>query len=842
MIIALGILISCDAATSSLPPTTIPTLTYTPTQEAITPSLMAVATQFISTTATIVPSLTPIPSPTITSPLDAIPSYPTLSVTEEMSFELVNQWAGRIEAMAISGEIAYLGEGMHLTLLNIADPLAPKLLGQSQTFPDIVHAILVREHVAYLGVGTSVLTLDISNPKFPTLVDELDLPGPVTHLALENDILVAGISFAPSDLDENGLGLLATIRISQLNQLQQLDIVMLPWSINAMALGNKFVYTSNPTDETFYAVNIADPTNLPDPIAFSVASLTYSLQIQDQTLFVGGGLSNLSAWAIDSLSQPEKLWELQAKPDSDFGLGVVTDFVIVNNHAYLGTISYHGQIIGPLALELPTPVKVNQTIQTSASVAYKDGYVYFADGALTIYDVINEDGTPVGGFANPAVGDVATTDNIGVFIEGSGQQASNNNALYTITLPDLGLLGEYSDEKRCHQCSSSFIELEIAANIAYVSASDDGLRIISLEDRGNPELLAFLDTTNGFSDLRVAGMAIGNSRIFATNRSCDGLNLLVFDLLDLHHPHLMSKLGLDGCIEKLAVNDEMLLAAVNDSDGDGSKIYLFDIVSPELRDLRVITLSESVNDIQLLNSTAIVATTKGINTLATNDPTTVDVNGELLIPGGVYRIAIQDNIVFATTIADSSHGLLAIDLTVPSAPRLVGRFALPTKGEISGTNEYLLVGNPTMGLVLLQIKTLEDGSTNQPVTPAEQTNATVCLPPPDLLETEVDIVADPFCIVWIDEFTDETGFQIVLEYPQSGEQFVYETEANVTQFLVSEAEAPRLAESQEQCLKRKDWQVKVAALRPSGLHPFAATAVTIECNPSLLPTATRVTP
>lgn len=842
--ITLITLISCDTVASSLPPTPTYTITPlpTPSEETMTPSVMVVATRIVSTTATIVPASTPVPSPTIASPVEVISSYPTLAITEEVSFELVNQWAGQIEAIAIADNIAYLGEGMHLTILSIADPPAPRLLGQSQTFSDIVHAILVRENIAYLGVGASVITLDVSNPKLPTIIDEISLPGSVTHLALENNILVAGTNFTPSDSHENGLGLLATIRISQLNHLQQLDLVVLPWPINAMVLGNKVLYVSNPTDATFYAVNITDPTNLPDPIAFSVAPLTYSLQVQDQTLFVGGGLSNLSAWKIDSLSRPEKLWEIQAEPDSDFGLGVVTDFVIVKNIAYLGVISYHGQTIGSLALEVPTSVEGNQAIQTSSSVAYQDGYIYFADGELAIYDVIHGGHAPVGGFANPEVWDVAATDDIGVFIDGNEQQANNNGALYTVTLPDLGLLGQYPDEKRCQRCYSSFVEFEIANNIAYVSASDDGLRVISLEDQGNPELLASLDATNGFSDFRVAAMAIDSKRLFATNRSCNGLNLLIVDLLDLYHPHLLSKIGVEGCIEKLVINNDTLFVAVNASDGESSKIYLFDIVSPEPRALGVATLSESINDIQLLNNTAIVATVTGIKTVAADDPANIHINGELLIPGGIYRIAIQDNIVFATTIADSSHGLLAVDSTVPSVPRLVGRFALPTKGELSVNNEYLLVGNPTMGLVVLQIKILEESSTEQTVTLTEQTDTTVCLPPSDLLETEVDILAAPFCIVWIDKFTDETGFQIVLEYPQSGEQFVYETEANVTQFLVPQADAPRLAESQEQCLKRKDWQVKVAALRPGGLHPFAETAVTIECNPTLLPTATRATP
>lgn len=132
-------------------------------------------------------------------------------------------------------------------------------------------------------------------------------------------------------------------------------------------------------------------------------------------------------------------------------------------------------------------------------------------------------------------------------------------------------------------------------------------------------------------------------------------------------------------------------------------------------------------------------------------------------------------------------------------------------------------------------------STTQLVTPAEQTNATVCLPPPGLLETEVDIVADPFCIVWVDDFTDETGFQIVLEYPQSGEQFVYETEANITQFVVPEADRPRLTESLEQCMRRNAFMVQVVALISDNKQKVGGLGANIECGgpgSQPLPTAT----
>lgn len=82
-----------------------------------------------------------------------------------------------------------------------------------------------------------------------------------------------------------------------------------------------------------------------------------------------------------------------------------------------------------------------------------------------------------------------------------------------------------------------------------------------------------------------------------------------------------------------------------------------------------------------------------------------------------------------------------------------------------------------------------------------------------LQETEVDITGSPFCIVWIDEFDDEVGFRVHLNYFGSGERFVYEVSPNVTQLIVPEMDTPRLNESFEQCIYRNSFMVEVVALR-----------------------------
>lgn len=102
-------------------------------------------------------------------------------------------------------------------------------------------------------------------------------------------------------------------------------------------------------------------------------------------------------------------------------------------------------------------------------------------------------------------------------------------------------------------------------------------------------------------------------------------------------------------------------------------------------------------------------------------------------------------------------------------------------------------------------------------------------------------VVSPFCIVWRDEFEDEQGFRIHLDYSPSGERFVYEVGPNVTQLIVAEANAPRLTESFEQCRQRNAYVIQVVALRPDTDWRVGSMAANIECGSvegTLLPTAT----
>ena len=122
-----------------------------------------------------------------------------------------------------------------------------------------------------------------------------------------------------------------------------------------------------------------------------------------------------------------------------------------------------------------------------------------------------------------------------------------------------------------------------------------------------------------------------------------------------------------------------------------------------------------------------------------------------------------------------------------------------------------------------------------------EATATDC-PIPEMLAQNKLGLASPDCIVWLDNFDNETGFIVRLGYPRSGDWFLYHTPANVTAIHIPPEDAPRLMESAEQCQNRQSIVVEVTAVLPDGERRFAGMGLDTECDLRQLPTATAVPP
>ena len=101
-----------------------------------------------------------------------------------------------------------------------------------------------------------------------------------------------------------------------------------------------------------------------------------------------------------------------------------------------------------------------------------------------------------------------------------------------------------------------------------------------------------------------------------------------------------------------------------------------------------------------------------------------------------------------------------------------------------------------------------------------------CARPANLPLNKVAQVGPGYCLVWLDEFNDERGFRIVINYGER-ERFTYQVAPNTTEFIVPPAEAPRF---DPPACRRADFSLSIYALRPSGEALVGGFATDSECG------------
>src|SRR5690606_11962494 len=120
----------------------------------------------------------------------AAPSAPHNNMT------VLGVYGGAMNSMTLDGDLAYIGQGALVAIVDISNPTQPARIGQSTLLPALVTAIAVSQGYAYAALGTAGLAVvDVQDPANPVLVGVLDTPGSAT------DLLVVGSALWVADGD-----------------------------------------------------------------------------------------------------------------------------------------------------------------------------------------------------------------------------------------------------------------------------------------------------------------------------------------------------------------------------------------------------------------------------------------------------------------------------------------------------------------------------------------------------------------------------------------------------------------------------------------------------------------
>jgi hypothetical protein len=110
-----------------------------------------------------------------------------MPIETELAFEVVNQIGGRITAVQVSDDYAYVGIGPRLVVLDVSNASQPEIIGQSDILPGVVQDIAFAGNHVFVSTGENGFwIIDVSYPYAPQIVSFEPQPSTVAHLEYQD--------------------------------------------------------------------------------------------------------------------------------------------------------------------------------------------------------------------------------------------------------------------------------------------------------------------------------------------------------------------------------------------------------------------------------------------------------------------------------------------------------------------------------------------------------------------------------------------------------------------------------------------------------------------------------
>ncbi|MFI0608847.1 MAG: LVIVD repeat-containing protein [Anaerolineae bacterium] len=527
--------------------------------------------------------------------------------------QTIGQWGGPAQALAVSGNRAYLGQGPRVQVLDLSQAGSPQWLGESPILPGVVEDLAVQDGYVYVAAGEGGLrVLDLSDARAPREVGTLDTSSPPRAVVVHGAHAYVATS----------LGLLV-VDVSQPAQPREVARVYGLGSARALALVGDQLYM------TMGAQLVV--LDLSSPAAPLSLGATDRLPGEVAALVVDGGHAVLAAGSagllvidvtdpsrpiqVGQLDTPGMAVDVALAPGgqaivADQGVGLeVVDVAMPAQPRSLGGLealpgSYRLAVAGATAyvVDRDLGLRVVDLIQPAAPRL-------LATLATTIQaDDLAIDGTSA--YAVGMYGGLAVLDLSGPGLprvtgrlpDARARRIAVANGMAYLANGAEGLqiidVGDPAAPRRRARIGTSGQAYAVVADgaFAYVADNDKGLTIVDVRNPDAPRIVDSVDTPGRVLDVVLAG-----SFALLADNWAGGLR--VIDVTDPTQPREVSSLQTPGSAHAVTASGK--LALVNDGD-DGLRVV--DISDPRApREVAAWDPEGVSTDIQRIGDRAYVA-------------------------------------------------------------------------------------------------------------------------------------------------------------------------------------------------------------------------------------------
>lgn len=544
--------------------------------------------------------------------------------------ELVGQFAGHSDVIAVQGNYAYVGVNSRLIILDVADPARPRKVSELLLWDFPIEDIAVSGTYVYVAAGLSYLQIvDVSNPASPQQVAVYQ-PTPKDGVY---GVAVRG-AYAYVAADAGGL---KVVDISTPGRPQQVGSSRVAWA-RRVAIDGQYAYVVTRWGG-LVVVDVADPTN-PTSVGFHDEA--------DRT----GASPRGTGYATHRNAEPDDRREF----DGD------ADIAVSNGYAYLTTDAG----FRVLSLASPAqPAEVGRLEDGGYRLALQGQFAYLA-AAEGLRVVSLADPTQPFELAlqwDGAGVDVAAAGNHVYIAAGPGgvEVASVANPAQPVYIGHYNTPGEIWD-------------VTVNGDYLYLS-NPSGFRIVSVASSANPTETGFLAGTrvDGSQWTGVFGSAVREDYAYIAT---GGLSVVrVADPRDPQEVGHTDPQGTETSLDLAVSGNYAYVYTVHNSwRGSWGEVRVVNVADPTrpTQEGYFRELNGGGHGIAVSGNYLYVADGYGgiwVLNIA-NPPSPVQV-ARYDTPGQALSVVVSDNLAY---VADGTHGLLVLDISDPVRPRRVGGF------------------------------------------------------------------------------------------------------------------------------------------------------------------------
>lgn len=446
--------------------------------------------------------------------------------------EFVAQLGGTALAVDVLGDVAILGEGPRLVTLDLSDPENPVEIGRSAPLPNhIVDLAVTGDHVVAAADLYGLRILSVEDPAHPVEIGSI-----APHDSALGVFVVGDTAY----LADRGEGL-AIVSLEDKTAPQIIGSLDTPGTAYDVVVAGDYAYVADMRGG-LRVVSVADPTEPIEVGSCETVEDAVDVFLDGEIAYVANQYDGLEIVSVADPANPVHLASLR--------IDRPTDILVMGDLLYVST-EWSGIVVVSVA-DRQQPVELARFGDPGGgrSLALHDGTLLAADAArgLHVFSLSDPEAPErIGAFDTASYGedilvagdlallvdyheglhvisvaDPARPDGIGFFPLTSAVGLDARGGLAFLCSPDGIVIVDLSDPTSPAQLSSVRLGAQAQAvaidgDYAYVLSPYKGLRVVSIADPANAEVVAELPLPGFSADITIrdelAFIAAGGIRV-----------------------------------------------------------------------------------------------------------------------------------------------------------------------------------------------------------------------------------------------------------------------------------------------------------------------------------------